>query len=345
MKKLFVRLSVLSVLVACAPAAAELPPYFLRDLGTMGYRSAVPEAMNSAGHLVGRVYLDDLSRRAFYWDGGVHDLGPGVALGVDDANRAVGTTSPLEGAPGPYMEAWIWDGIRQGIGSGQATGVNNQGQIVGQREPSYHAFIRNADGTETEIATFGGNTSYAYDVNDMGQVVGQADLFGFPVRFRAFLWYGGVLQNLGTLGGNSRAWAINDRSIIVGTAYAADPITEVQVAHAVYWDGGLSIHDLGVGHLLGINNGGLMVGQADERFPVLWKDGEKVILPLPLYRNAAAVDINENGHIVGWFTDSEGRTHAAIWEPVPEPGTLSTLLLGLTTGSLMAIRRVRAART
>jgi len=40
-----------------------------------------------------------------------------------------------------------------------------------------------------------------------------------------------------------------------------------------------------------------------------------------------AADISKSGMIVGWYTTSSG-IHAAAWQVIPEPATLSLLSLG-----------------
>ena len=66
------------------------------------------------------------------------------------------------------------------------------------------------NGQATNLGTFGGNESFAIGANNRGQVVGAAAntvpdpysvFFGWGTQTRAFLWEGGTIQDLGTLGG------------------------------------------------------------------------------------------------------------------------------------------------
>ncbi|MBI5747805.1 MAG: hypothetical protein HZA00_01680 [Nitrospinae bacterium] len=69
--------------------------------------------------------------------------------------------------------------------------------------------------TITDLGTLpGGNQSYAYGINNSGQVVGSA--FTEAGYYHAFLYSGGVMQDLGTLGGtHSFASGINDSGQVV----------------------------------------------------------------------------------------------------------------------------------
>jgi probable HAF family extracellular repeat protein len=104
---------------------------------------------------------------------------------------------------------------------------NQRGWIVGVGEngvidpstgfPELRALLWK-DGTISDLGTFGGNIGHGLDLNNRGQVVGAAGnstpdsyaigivplyFVGWPVttQVRAFLWQHGVMQDLGTLGG------------------------------------------------------------------------------------------------------------------------------------------------
>jgi probable HAF family extracellular repeat protein len=92
-----------------------------------------------------------------------------------------------------------------------------------------------------------------------------SELLSFPMgAFRAFIWSGGYIQDLGTLGGDtSVARRLNDSGEVVG----ASKLLNSKVEHAFIYRGG-QMFDLGT---LGgdnsdaecINNFGEVVGRSD----------------------------------------------------------------------------------
>ena len=117
----------------------------------------------------------------------------------------------------------------------------------------------------TDLGTLpGGSSSYAYGINSSGQVVGVSQTFvGGQYVDHAFLWSGGAMQDLGTLGGNnSCAYGINDGGQIVGSS------DNGTTTHAFLYGGG-TMSDLGdmcggtgTSVAYGINNSGQVVGSA-----------------------------------------------------------------------------------
>jgi probable HAF family extracellular repeat protein len=158
-------------------------------------------------------------------------------------------------------------------------------------------------------------------INDTGDVVGAS---AAPTGFlHAFVWSGGAMQDLGTLGGSSSsAYGINSSGKIVGYSY----IPESENSHAFLWmAGGL----LDLNSLLPTDSG--------------WELN-------------AAYAINDNGQIAGMGT-YQGQLRAFRLEPqvvtraveafseaasIPEPGTLT--MLGAGTALLAARVRARGKR-
>ena len=112
----------------------------------------------------------------------------------------------------------------------------------------------------TDLGTFlVGGTSVANAVNNLGQVVGNADSGGYA---HAFLFSGGSMQDLGTLGGvASSAASINNAGQIVGEA-----LTSSGAAQAFLYSGSGPMQSLGTlpgagtSFATGINASGQVVG-------------------------------------------------------------------------------------
>jgi len=134
--------------------------------------------------------------------------------------------------------------------------------------------------------------------------------------YRAFSWTAaGGMTDLGSLGGDSIASAVNDTGHVVGHSYLAGGL----VAHAFSWTASDGMIDLGT--LEGVSS--------------------------------AAVDVNDRGHVVGWsHTVDETRPHATLWLlPLNVPSALNALIdtvrsYGLPAGVTNALHvKLEAALT
>jgi len=202
-------------------------------------------AINDAGQIVGRDYLDG-QERAFRFTPGVGGawavvdnlgtLGEATnsgALGINESGDVVG------GSPFLYMDdgGFLWteeDGIMVDIGSlveggrTEARGINNSGWVTGF---SYiftytpHAFLYTPDGGMEDLGDFGASRgtgrSLGLDINVHGHVAGWA---GNLPRIKgtssehAFL-YTDHMIDLGTLGGyDSQGHGLNSWDEVVGTS-------------------------------------------------------------------------------------------------------------------------------
>jgi hypothetical protein len=203
--------------------------------------------------------------------------------------------------------------------------VNDAGQSTGYADfggSGNRAFLRDADGTYTELDPVAGDTfSQGRALNESGDVVGGSGS-------HAVLWEGGGAPlDLGALPGHTDSFAedINDDGWIVGTsngggayrAWARDP------------SGGPLI-DMGtisgstVVQVAAMNNAGVAVGRAlvaGEFLPWRWTEAGG-IEPLPLPDGEVSFepdDINASGRIVGHvfeFIAPEGVYRAYVYDGV-----------------------------
>ena len=123
--------------------------------------------------------------------------------------------------------------------------------------------------TVIELGDLGGDGSAATSINARGQIVGEAETANGDTH--AFLWQKGVMQDLGTLGGDftfSEATSINDRGQVVGANFTSE-------GHSVaflWQDGVMTALDESEGssQASGINARGDISGQILPAGAVLW---------------------------------------------------------------------------
>ena len=279
---------------------------------------------------------------------------------------------PCPSPPNEVFHALEWsDGVVTDLESlgdpsncGNALAINDHGVSVGtsengQIDPDTGLLqiraVQWKDSHIKNLGTFGGNHSFATAINNRGQIVGFAlnkiadpySLFDFGIlRFtsgtqtRAFLWQGGWMQDLGTLGGPD-AWAtfINERGQVAGYSYTnstANQTTGVPTADPFLWTKSAGLIDLGTlggtfGVPMGLNNRGQVIGQSnlagDQSFdPFLW-DGKELIDMFTagiggnfLFANS----INDVSEVIGAAAFQNRPFDAAIWRNglVTDLGTL-----------------------
>lgn len=204
-------------------------------------------------------------------------------------------------------------------------------------------------GVAIDLGTLdGGYNSLARAVNTNGVVVGLSTTtvpdsnamimsFGLPYAFqtRAFLWKGGQLQDLGTLGGpDAMALGVNESGQIFGNSYTSfDPSPvcgnpdfgfSALATGAFLWQLGRMINLGSLGgsctNAFALNNQAQVVGYSflpgDDAFhPFRWEQGKLVDLGTLGGNSGAAIKLNEAGDIVGWesLAGNDKIIHATLW--------------------------------
>ncbi len=250
------------------------------DLGTLGGNKSSGYYINNEGQVVGASAINTTfdpssqfgaTTHPFLWENGVMlDLG---TLGGPDAFPGNGCANQRKGL--------VVGGSNTNSTPDPATGLLPN-----------HPFLWE-NGTMTDLGSLGGNGA-AVCANNRGQVIGGSSLADNPGACseeiggpgcHAFLWEHGVMQDLGTLGGdNSTAVWINDAGEIVGGA----DLPGSEVEHAFLWRKGVmtDLGTLGSSSLAeAINSKGQIVGtsrlldrtEPPFRHAFLWEKGGAMI--------------------------------------------------------------------
>src|SRR5215472_1319835 len=208
----------------------------MKNLGTLGGTTGIGLAINASGQVAGYSTLSDGTYRGFIASGGkLTSVGTlastySDAEGINDVGQVTGASSTASGQVHPYLysngkltdlgtlggqASWEWN-------SGEA--VNNSGEVVGWSYDSQGNFLGFlwTNGQMQSLGTLGGDWSQAFAINDLGQITGQAYIDG-NIGADAFLYDGGVMQDLGTItsssGGNgqySDGLGVNSHGVVVG---------------------------------------------------------------------------------------------------------------------------------
>jgi probable HAF family extracellular repeat protein len=255
---------------------------------------------------------------------------------------------------GQWQDGVLTDlGVLPGVNSSFPTGINDRGAIAGLSEngnidpltgfPEVDAVVWTEDGI-VDLGTLGGNASLANAINNRGQVTGGAlnaipDSFGsgltvapwFPVatQFRAFLWKHGVMQDLGTLGGNdAEGVLLNDRGQVAGISYTnttPNGTTGLPTQDPFFWENGNMV-DIGTlggtsGTPYWMNSRGQVAGESnlagDVHFHAfLWTRGALTDLGTLGGDNSSARWINDAGEVVGRAALYPGliNRHGFLWK-------------------------------
>ncbi|MDX8126794.1 hypothetical protein QLH52_05840 [Methylomonas sp. OY6] len=191
---------------------------------------------------------------------------------INDQGSVAGTDHAIGEEPGAviYSNGAISQVGRHAISdrASVANAINSRGDIAGYLIDANNiygtAYIYSHGRLELLGALQGGLFSEVNALNTNGEAVGYSEVAIDPTynARHAFHYANGRMQDLGSLGGDSRAWDINDTSQIVGYSRTAD-----NSLHATLWNDG-RIYDLNrlagdgwiLHNALGINRFGQVVG-------------------------------------------------------------------------------------
>ena len=177
-----------------------------RDLGALGLRGAVGEAINDAGMVAGRSPAADGMEHGFVWSagGGMVDLGTNG--GIDSNARLINNAGQVAGSlrivrPNEMVfHAYVWNQASGMVDIGTLgadyayiSAMNQAGQVAGSSRidcgDCFHAIRWSAAGGMTDLGTLGGGYSDAFGINANGEVVGWAESNDVNARgLRAFAW-------------------------------------------------------------------------------------------------------------------------------------------------------------
>ena len=304
--------------------AAQHTRYKLVDLGTLGGPSSSPSISRPGYQVITNSGIIGMSADTSSRDPAAPNCANPDCFVSHTARWENGVLTDLGTLPGADF-------------SSGASAINARGWIAGSSAttdpltgmPVARAALWTGDRI-IDLGNFGGPVSLAITLNNVGQVVGAAintvldpfPLFVPPTQSRAFIWQGGVMQDLGTLGGpDAMALSINERGQVAGMSYTdpnetVNPTTGMPTVHAFLWEHG-TITDLGTlggtvsgpgvpggeGSLI-VNERGQVIGNAsltgDLIFhPFLWDHGELKDLGTLGGDNGAAVWLTDTGEVLG----------------------------------------------
>jgi probable HAF family extracellular repeat protein len=326
-----------------AAEASPVPPrYEVTDLGTVG-SSSVATGVNNAGVAVGWSTVGTTPHAVRYQSGTLADLG---TLGGNEATaRALNGTGDVTGSaalPNQTNHAFRWNGGMTDLGTlsspstvSNGSDINDAGDVVGgsyNAQGWYHPF-RWSGGVMTDLGALGNQaaTSYASGTNDNGDVVGSSQTNGIGSPFHAWLvsglYSGGVMADLGTLGGtHSGANEVNESGVIVGWSQ-----TGGGSSHAFVTVFGGAMSDIGTlggstSEALSVNSENVVVGYSDTSSGVqhafvhdgfTMKDLNAMIPAGSGWELTKAWDISDTGFIVGNGFHN-GAPRAFLLTPIPD---------------------------
>lgn len=288
--------------------------------------------INNKGTVVGTAHIANLGENhsAFWSESKLTELGTlggtfSIARDINNNGIIVGHSyTARPGYPQEHAAAWI-NGTAKDLGAlpggfkSFAEAINDNGKIVGaswvKGGLSEHAVLWDSVNSKAiDLGTLTGNgNSYAFDINNTNQAAGWSTPNVLLQSSHAVIWNDTKIQDLGSFGGESQAFSINNDGYVVG--YSALSTGASPDVHAFIWHENTGMVDL---------NTYLDQGSVDAGWVLV-----------------SANDINNNGWIIGIANNTLNNTSSQFLlhptSPVPEPTTWMLLLGGL--GLIGFVRR------
>lgn len=263
--------------------------------------------INDAGQIAGVIMNDGVNQMATLWENrnpislGSFGGTQSGAMKIDQSGRVVGwamfSPDPTNRRYRPFLYE---NGVMTNLGLApsepyaEATAISDNGQfIVGDGPISQRSAQMNGPlvfdsiNGVSPLGTLGGRSGSCRAVNDNGWMVGATDngILGATGYYcdHAFLYRDEKMIDLGVVYGNaSRAYAVNNLNVIVGTSWDSN---------AIPW-----------------------AKRGFVRFDTQMIDLNTLLPPGSPWRIIDAFDINDNGQIVG-SGQINGATHAVLLTP------------------------------
>jgi probable HAF family extracellular repeat protein len=242
----------------------------MTDLGALPGGVSYSEALsvNESGVIAGDALDAAGDSRAVIWrDGRIIDLGVprSFAWAINDRGQVLGQTTPAADGSASWF---IWQGGRVTDRGALTAGQQLTGDFNNRAQFTLRTGGRAAIERGHSLTVIAPVDSYPNDIDTSGAVAGYTTDADY--RRRPFVYRGGHLGHLGTLGGpDGVAAAINDRGDIAGNTDTATGEN-----HPTLWHHGSAV-DLSTRGLLGneqiidLNNRGQMVAAVDFRAVVI----------------------------------------------------------------------------
>jgi len=362
-RHLFVLSAFLCMAFGMQVSSHAAPTY---TLTVVGEADSAAYDVNALGQVVGALAVGQ-GQHAFFYDGvAFNDIGTlgganSVAWRINDSGTIVGTSDTVGASQGFSYAGGVMTGL---AGTRTASDISNTGLITGTAylpnnmgEEVWRAYSWN-NGVLTNLGNLAGADEWSSEgngINSAGQVAGTAQVEGLPgAPTQPFLYSGGVMQDLGNLGGiYSNAWAINELGQVVGSVGVAPNGGLPYIWHAFLYSGGVlqdlgTIIEDGLSSAYDINNLGEAVGRADTENGargVLYANGnitllESLIDPVDGWTIENANGINDL-HQIAATACKLGVCYAVRLDlaPIPEPGQFAMLGAGMLI--LLGVRAKR----